>query len=113
MRGLIGPDGNTLPETMPDGVSSYDFMSINGRMMTEYQREAFNPYFGIGLVQAIYQARLSVGVIQRRLDASFVGDHGYVGRDILEIGYGDGVYSIDLTLESRLIQYGQTLETMD
>ena len=44
--GLIGPDGNSLPDVMPDGVSAYDFMAINGRMQTAYLREAFEPFFG-------------------------------------------------------------------
>ena len=110
MAALIGPDGNDLPETMADGVSSYDFMAINGRALTEYQREAFNGNFGVGLPQAIHQERLSVGAIQHRLDKSFVGDPGYAGQESLEIAFGKGIYSVDLTLEARLIRFGQTLE---
>ena len=107
--GLIGPDGNDLPETMSDGVTAYDFMAINGRVLTSYQREAFSKNFGVGLPQAVHQERLSVGAIQHRLDRSFVGDPGYVGRDSLEVSYGGGTYRIDLTLEARLIQYGETI----
>ena len=99
---LIGPDGNDLPELMADGVTSYDFMAINGRVFTEYQREAFDGTFGVGLVLAIHAQQLSASGIRQRLTNSLSGDPGYVGVDSLEIAIaGLGIYTIDLRLEAQ------------
>ena len=98
---LIGPDGNSLPEIMPDGVTAYDYMAINGRVFTEYQRFPFNPDFGVGLVHALRNPTLSAAEIERRLKTSLAGDPGYVGVDKLEVRVaGNNVYEIDLTLEA-------------
>ena len=99
---LIGPDGNDLPELMTDGVTSYDFMAINGRVFTEYQREAFDGTFGVGLVLAIHAQQLSASGIRQRLTNSLSGDPEYVGVDSLEIAIaGLGIYTIDLRLEAQ------------
>ena len=99
---LIGVDGNDLPELMSDGVTAYDFLAINGRVFTEYQREAFDANFGVGLALAIHRQQLSAAGIQQRLSNSFAGDPGYVGVESLEIAIaGRSVYTINLRLEAQ------------
>ena len=98
---LVGTDGNDLPDVMSNGVTSYDFISLNGRIFTEYQREPFLPNFGVGLVHLYRAPALSVGEIQTRLQTSFAGDPGYVNVETVDIAVSGGtVYTIDLDLEA-------------
>ena len=97
--GLIGPDGNDVLDIRPDGVTGYDYMSINGRAFTEWQREPFLPAFGVGLAQALSSPSLPEGVVQRRFQASFAGDPGYTGVQSIEVTVpGGNTYRIDLDL---------------
>ena len=96
---LIGPDGNDMPDVrIADGVTSYDFVSINGRVFTEFQREPFDLNFGVGLVQVLQSPTLTPETIQGRLTNSLSGDPGYAEIDELEVALANRIFIIDLRL---------------
>ena len=94
---LVGPDGNDMPEVMPDGVAAYDFVAIRSRVYTEYGREAFDPDFGIGLVHALGSQVIGEGEITRRFNRSLAGE--VLGVDELTVQVAGNVYNIRLGLE--------------
>ena len=90
-----------MPDVMADGVTSYDFMAINSRVFTEFQREPFYPAFGVGLAHVLQSPTLTPATIRRRLENSFAGDPGYVGLESLEVELLGRTYIINLELEAR------------
>ena len=94
---LIGPDGNDMPDVLPDGVTASDYVAINARAFTEHGREAFDPDFGVGISAMIGFPALSVPEMRRRWINSLAGS-GLDVRDIA-IRAGNRVYRIDLELE--------------
>ena len=94
---LVGPDGNDLPDILDDGVTAYDWVAINSRVYTEYQREAFDLDFGVGLVHALGRPLVPATEITRRLEASLVGDILTV-RDI-QVRRTGNTYGINVELE--------------
>ena len=91
---IVGPDGNDMPRVMADGVTSADWVAINARVYTAYQREAFDPTFGLGLAHGLGNPTIPLNLLRERLRASFGETHLDIGA--IRLMLAGQVYEIDL-----------------
>lgn len=93
---IVGPDGNDMPEELADGVTGTDWVAINARAYTAYQREAFDTAFGLGLAHGLSNPTIPSTELQGRIRASFVGTHLNV--ESIRLTVAGRVYDINLAL---------------
>ena len=85
-----------MPETLADGVTGTDWVAINARAYTAYQREAFAPAFGLGLAHGLGNPTIPVSQFRNRIRASFVGTHLDV--ENIRLTVAGRVYNIDMAM---------------